>query len=303
MSDSATITRNAKSNLAFTLMDLPEEKRNRMACLYAFCRIVDDIVDEPGLTPDERHRALDRWLGIVDGNIEPQAGIEQEVHRLITELKLDREPIYGLIEGCRGDIAHRQPATRREMLDYCYKVACCTGLLSAPVMGASEAAHDYAIALGYALQIVNILRDVAEDNRKHGRIYLPADDMELFGVTAEDIAQQRTDYRTRQLFAYEAALAEKFFAEAEDLYQKLPVDDRNALIPAQAMSLIYHNILEKMQDDEYRVFERRYSVGNFRKVCFLLRARFSNVEMPSLPSIPGISDWPFFRDNKEKEDK
>ena len=76
MSDSATITRNAKSNLAFTLMDLPEEKRNRMACLYAFCRIVDDIVDEPGLTPDERHRALDRWLGIIDGNIEPQAGIE-----------------------------------------------------------------------------------------------------------------------------------------------------------------------------------------------------------------------------------
>ncbi len=297
MSESDTITRNAKSNLAFTLMDLPEERRIHMAQFYAFCRIVDDIVDEPGMTPGERHAALDRWASLVMGKEEPTEGIETEVCTLVRELALDPEPMLILIEGCRGDIAHRQPATRRELLDYAYKVAACVGITSAAVMGASPAAHGYAVALGYALQLVNILRDVAEDCRKHGRFYLPADDMELFGVTHEDIREQRYSYRMRQLLAYEAALAGKYFSEAEELYAALPVADRNALIPAQAMSLIYRNILDKMQADEYRIFERRYSVNNFRKLLFLLRARLGTVELPDL------TEWGIVRAFAGKEEK
>jgi phytoene synthase len=95
-------------------------------------------------------------------------------------------------------------------------------------------------------------------------------------------------------------LAEKFFCEAEELYQQLPVEDRNALIPAQAMSLIYHKILTKMADNEYRVFDRRYSVNNFRKLWFLLRARLGTVEFPS---IPAITDWNFFKNDDPKADK
>ncbi len=292
MAESDTITRNAKSNLAFTLMDLPEAKRVHMAQFYAFCRIIDDIVDEPGMTPEERHAALDRWVSLVTGGVAPEPGIESEVCTLVSELELDTAPMLTLIEGCRGDIAHRQPATRREMLEYAYKVASCVGITSAAVMGASPAAKDYAVALGYALQLVNILRDVAEDCRKHGRIYLPADDMELFGVTVEDIREQRYSYRMRQLLAYEAAIADKYFSEAEELYAKLEVADRNALIPAQAMSLIYHNILVKMQGDEYRIFERRYSVNNFRKLLFLLRARMRTIELPDLSS---MSEWGILR--------
>lgn len=294
MSDADKITRNAKSNLAFTLMDLPEERRQHMARLYAFCRIVDDIVDEPGMTSDERHRALNRWTEVVTGQDLPAEGIESEVRKLITELELDTAPLMELLDGCRSDIAHKQPATRTELLRYAYKVAACVGIASAAVMGASPAARNYAIALGYALQMVNILRDIAEDWRKHGRIYLPADDMELFGVKAEDIYNQRYNYRMRQLLAYEAALAEKFFCEAEEYYQELSVEDRNCLIPAQAMSLIYHTILEKMQDDEYRVFERRYSINNFRKLWFLLRARIGSIEFP------GIADWGFLYNEKKQ---
>ena len=121
--------------------------------------------------------------------------------------------------------------------------------------------------------------------------------MELFGVTREDIYEQRYNYRMRHLLAYEAALAEKFFGEAEELYQNLSVEDRNALIPAQAMSLIYHTILEKMQDDEYRVFERRYGVGPFRKLWFLLRARVGAVELP----LPSLADWAFFKSDSDKK--
>ena len=293
MTEADTITNNAKSNLAFTLMDLPDERRQNMARLYAFCRIVDDIVDEPGMTGDERHAALNRWVDIITCKASPLPGIEEEVQKLMVEMELDTAPLLELIEGCRSDISPRQPATRQELLHYAYRVAACVGISSAAVMGASPAARDYAMALGYALQLVNILRDVAEDCRKHGRVYLPADDMELFGVTVDDIYNQRYNYRMRQLLAYEAALAEKYFCESEELYQAMSVEDRNALIPAQAMKLIYHNVLEKMQDDEYRVFERRYNVNNFRKLWFLLRARIGSFEFPS------IAEWGFLYDQKK----
>ena len=246
---------------------------------------------------EERHAALDRWVAVISHATEPTPGIEQEVQSLVADLELDISPMLELIAGCRSDISPVQPATRRDMLNYAYKVAACVGITSAAVMGASPAARDYAIALGYALQLVNILRDVAEDCSKYGRIYLPAEDMELFGVTPEDIREQRCNHRMRHLLAYEAALAEGFFAEAEALYQTLSAEDRNALIPAQAMSLIYHTILEKMHDDEYRVFERRYAVGNFRKLWFMLRARMGTVELP----IPSLADWAFF--NKNNADK
>lgn len=297
MTESDTITRNAKSNLAFTLMDLPEDRRRHMAQFYAFCRIIDDIVDEPVMSNEERYAALERWEKVICGRVEPTPGIEKEVQTLVIEMELDVTPMLTLIAGCRSDITPVQPATRHELLAYAYKVASCVGITSATVMGASPAAQGYAVALGYALQLVNILRDVAEDCHKYGRVYLPADDMELFGVTVEDIREQRDSYRMRQLLAYEAALAEKFFGEAEELYQKLSVEDRNALVPAQAMSLIYHTILEKMRSDEYRVFERRYGVGNFRKLWFLLRARVGVVELP----IPSLADWSFFKSDSEKK--
>lgn len=294
MSDADTITKNAKSNLAFTLMDLPEERRQNMARLYAFCRIVDDIVDEPGMSQDERHAALDRWSDLITGKATPQPGIEAEVQKLVQKLNLDTKPLMELIAGCRSDIAPQQPRTREALLHYAYQVAACVGISSAAVMGASAAANKYAMALGYALQLVNILRDIAEDCREHGRVYLPAEDMALFGVTVDDLYNQRYNYRVRQLLAYEAALAEKYFCEAEELYQQLSVEDRNNLVPAQAMSLIYHTVLEKMQADEYRVFERRYSVNNFRKLWFLLRARFSSFEFPS------VAEWGFLYSEKKQ---
>lgn len=300
MSESDTITRNAKSNLAFTLVNLPEATRRHMAQFYAFCRIVDDIVDEPGMTPQERHTALNRWQGIVTGTEAPHAGIEAEVRGLMDELHLDPQPMLELIDGCRSDIEPQQPRTREDLLAYCYKVAACVGITSAQVMGADAEAHDYAVSLGYALQMVNILRDMAEDCHRHGRFYIPLADMELFGVTHDDIRQEHYNYRMRQLLAYEAALAEKFFYESDDLYQQMSVANRNALVPAQAMKLIYRTILEKMQADEYRVFERRYSVNNFRKLWFMLRARIGTVELPNLP---GLTEWGFMKPEEEEEDE
>lgn len=310
MAESDNITQKSKSNLAFTLVNLNEETRQHMAQFYAFCRLVDDIVDEPGMSKEERHLALDRWEQIIQHNVLACDEIEEEVSGLVEKLQLDISPMLQLIDGCRGDIDHQQPKNREELLSYAYQVAACVGITSACVMGASVKARPYAIALGNALQFVNIIRDVSQDYDEHKRIYLPKADMELFGVTEQHLIEKKNDYRLRTLLSYETALAEKYFAEAHELYEELSLEDRNALIPAQAMSHIYFTILEKIRDAQYDIFSQQYSVSNVKKLWFILRARINTVELPAFPS---LAQWGFLKNinisnssqnsaNKEKKD-
>ncbi len=275
MSQARSITSKAKSNLAFALIDLPETERRHMAEFYAFCRTVDDIVDEPGMQEKERHEALNRWVRVITaGDSVPElTELEEDIVGLIKELNLDTAPMLQLIDGCRSDIRQQQPATREELLRYTYRVACCVGLSSARIMGAGEQAYPYAIALGHALQMVNIIRDVAEDYNKDGRIYLPKADMSAFGYTASDLAHGVYNDSLRNLLQHEAALAEDFFRRAEEEYAKLCPEDKAALKPAQAMSLIYHTILDKMKADDFRIFDIRYRVNTFHKLWLLFRAR------------------------------
>lgn len=273
MSQAAEITRKAQSNLAFALIDLPETERRHMAEFYAFCRTVDDIVDEPGMTPEERHSALNRWEQVVLGTADSLDELENDVAQVIKELNLDTIPMMKLIAGCRADIAPVQPKSRKELLEYTYCVAACVGLTSARILGASEAAFPYAVALGHALQMVNIIRDVAEDYKQHGRVYLPEDDLLQFQYSVQDIADCVHSPNLQALLQYEAELAEQFFKEAEDLYSHLSLQDRNALIPAQAMALIYGNILAKMKDDGFHIYAKRYRLNTFQKLWYLFRAR------------------------------
>ena len=110
MTQAQTITSKAKSNLAFALIDLPEEERRHMAEFYAFCRTVDDIVDEPGMTPRERHDALNRWIEVINGgDVLELTELEEDIIALIQDLELDTTPMLHLIEGCRSDICQQQP--------------------------------------------------------------------------------------------------------------------------------------------------------------------------------------------------
>ncbi|MEG2236808.1 MAG: phytoene/squalene synthase family protein [Akkermansia sp.] len=272
-SQASTITRKAKSNLAFALIDLPEEERRHMAEFYAFCRLVDDIVDEPGMTPEQRHDALNRWISVVTQQASELNELEADLTRLITELKLDLAPMLRLIEGCRGDIAPVQPKNKEELLAYTYSVASCVGLTSARILGASEAAFPYAVSLGHALQLVNIIRDMSEDYHQHERIYMPADDMKKYGYTVEDIKNKVHSPALTKMLRHEAKLARQFFTEAENIYTTLSPEDKSALIPAQAMSLIYGTILDKMKDDGFNIYAKRYRVNTFHKLWLLFRAR------------------------------
>lgn len=273
MSQAKEITSKAKSNLAFALIDLPEAERRHMAEFYAFCRTVDDLVDEPGYTEEERSASLDRWEMVILGQAQLLNELEQDVANLVNDLGLDVKPMLSIIEGCRMDIRQKQPQTREELLEYSYRVASCVGLTCLPILGASSKAKDYAITLGHALQMVNIIRDVAEDYFKHNRVYLPARDMERFGYTIEDISKSVYSKNLHDLLEYEALFAGQLFKEAEAMYAGFPAKDKSALIPAQAMALIYSTILAKMKADGFHVFAKRYRVNTFHKLWLLFRAK------------------------------
>ncbi len=273
MSQAKEITSKAKSNLAFALIDLPEAERRHMAEFYAFCRTVDDLVDEPGYTEEERSASLDRWEMVILGQAQLLNELEQDVANLVNDLGLDVKPMLSIIEGCRMDIRQKQPGTREELLEYSYRVASCVGLTCLPILGASPKAKDYAITLGHALQMVNIIRDVAEDYFKHNRVYLPAEDMERFGYTIEDISKSVYSKNLHDLLEYEALFAGRLFKEAEAMYAGFSARDKSALIPAQAMALIYSTILAKMKADGFHIFAKRYRVNTFHKLWLLFRAK------------------------------
>lgn len=267
MSDAADITRRAKSNLAFALKVLPPERRDEAVTFYAFCRTIDDLADDPALPVAERGAALARWEdGLRHGFAAPdslQAGVVAWRDRL----GIPNDLLLAIIDGCRMDLHPQRFGTWDDLRQYTWKVACAVGLVSVRVFGATApAAESYAVALGHALQLTNILRDVGEDLANGCRIYLPLADLNRFQYTERDLVGRVHDGRFLALMAFEAERAEGLFREAAAL---LPAADRRALLPAEIMREIYQTLLGKMREDRFRVFDRRYRLSAARKLAIL----------------------------------
>lgn len=270
------ITRSAKSNLAFAFAGLPRDKKRDLTVFYAFCRVIDDIADEIGPEPEQKNKDLDHWKSLVSESphFPAQPGLEQEVQELLVNPDIDRDAMLGIIEGCRSDILPSRFQTIDDLLQYTYKVASCVGIVSATLFGASKEAREYAIALGHALQLTNILRDVGEDWTKEQRIYLPLADMAACGYSDKDLENSVRNEAFFDLMALESSRAEKFYAEAHRLYNALSYKDRRALAPALAMDLIYHDILNKMVSGKFQIFDTRYKLSKWRKIRHLISAVF-----------------------------
>ncbi len=270
MSNAAqTITRKAKSNLAFALRVLPPEQRADAVVFYAFCRQVDDIADDPGIPLDQRCAGLDGWShGLSDGFDNP-GEIQQATVDLRDRLGIPNELLLEIIDGCRADLQPQRFQTWPELQGYNRKVACAVGLVSIRIFGCTDpGAEDYAVALGHALQLTNIIRDVGEDLANGGRIYLPLEELARFGYTEQYLAKQIHDDRFLALMAFQADRATELFAEAGRL---LPASDRRALRPAGIMHSIYSKLLGKMRADSFRVFDRRYQLSKPRMLAILAR--------------------------------
>ena len=265
MTDSAEITRQAKSNLAFALQILPKDRRDGMVTFYAFCRVVDDLADDTEKPLEAREAALAAWQeGLEKGFANPDP-LQAEVVALIGRYAIPVHLLTAIIEGCRMDLRPQRFGTWEDLSQYTWKVACAVGLASLKVFGATDPASErYAVTLGHALQLTNILRDVGEDLSNGGRIYLPLADFARFQYSERDLVGRVHDGRFMAMMAYQADRASAFYREAVEV---MPKSDARALVPAEIMRSIYQTLLEKMRKGGFKVFDQRYRLSRARKMA------------------------------------
>lgn len=266
------ITRRSKSNLAFAFISLPAERRRDMTLFYAFCRVVDDIADDPGRPPEVKQQQLDEWKATLEqplANPTPQ-GLSGDILRLIQKYQLPPEHFLDIIRGVEMDLTIKRYDTFEELRQYCYRVASVVGLVSIEIFGYQHpSCRDYAIQLGLALQVTNILRDVGRDLDEDNRIYLPAEDMERFDYSPEkDLVGRVYDRRFINLMDFEAERAEIFYQKA---CAALHPGDRRSMVAAEIMRKIYYRVLQRMRADSYRVFEKKYRLGKVAKLWIAFR--------------------------------
>ncbi len=246
---------------------LPLKKRSAIRALYAFCRRTDDLVDRSGATRAE----LEAWRAQVQMPSEQQSDPVLLVWTKVREqYGIDQRYEQELIDGVRMDLDKRHYETWEDLEEYCYLVASTVGLLSMPVIGTAtgasfEQARPYAIRLGIALQLTNILRDVGEDAER-GRVYMPEEDLARFGLSRCDILQGVNDERFKDLMRFEIARARKIFDEALPGIGMLSAGTRPAV---GAAALLYRAILDEIERIDYDVHRRRAHTSGLRKVLML----------------------------------
>jgi 15-cis-phytoene synthase len=257
------ITRASKSNLAFAFIAMSGVRRRDITTFYAFCRVIDDIADDNQRDRETKRRELALWRQSLRGQATGEQSLAKPVRDLMSRYPITPEMLEEIITGVEMDIDIHRYATWDELRVYCHRVASAVGLVSIEIFGYRNLrCREYAIALGLALQVTNIIRDVVRDLRAD-RIYLPGEDLVRFGYTEEDLRNGVTDTRFIQVMNFEADRAEKFFAEATRL---LPREDHRAMLPAEIMRSIYQALLRRMKLDNFRMFEKDYRLSKTEKV-------------------------------------
>jgi len=240
----ARIVRSSGSSFAAAFWMLPAERRRALHAVYAFCRLADDIADDPEVRED-RNLLIARWRDELSaaylGKSEHPVGIAlgDAVHRF----RLPQEIFFELLHGVESDLRGETIERFEDLRLYCYRVASTVGLLVVRLLGCrSPGAYAYAETLGIAVQLTNVLRDVGAD-ASDGRIYLPREDLERFGVTKASVLAREPSEELRLLLAFEAERARIHFERATQL---LPAEDRRRLRAAQAMGAIYRTLLGEL---------------------------------------------------------
>lgn len=266
---SAQIARQAKSNLAFALGCLPKERKRDMITFYAFCRVVDDIADDPGRSEEEKERELAHWRKCVLEGAPPGDSVLDEALDLPKKYGFPRAWMAEIIEGVASDITRLRYETFEELRAYCYKVASVVGLVSIEIFGHERPeTRDYAINLGYALQLTNIIRDVGQDAREMGRIYLPLEDLRQFQVQEADLINGAAGERLKKLLDFEYRRARGYYEAAR---KALPPEDRKHMVASEIMAEIYSTILESLKRERYPVFQKRARLSGARKAWILAK--------------------------------
>jgi len=252
------LTKKSGSNFYYSFLFLPRKRRAAMYTVYAFCKEVDNAVDEPpvGSNPQEELR---RWRAELDAAYRgtPTFPVTISLAEHVRALSIPQAYFEELIKGVEMDLTASRYASFQDLSLYCYRVASVVGLICLHIFGpTSPRAQDYAVNLGIAFQLTNILRDIGTDSAQ-GRIYLPQEDLSKFGCTDQTILQRQESDATRELFHFETKRAHEYYAKAQAAFEDLPSNDQHALTVAEIMRAVYSRILKKIEEPRHRIFGPR----------------------------------------------
>ena len=258
----ANITRQSKSNLALAFISLGRERKRDINIFYAFCRVVDDIADSSELDVAEKRQRLEAWREMLRSAIPGEPALAHEVRCLIDKYSLSVEMLEEIISGVEMDLSISRYATFEELRVYCYRVASVVGLVSIEIFGyRNPACKEYALQLGLALQMTNIIRDIGKDLR-NGRIYLPHEDLARCEYSETELKDRQYNERFVRLMAFEAQRARQFFSSAA---ASLPPEDRRSMVAAEIMGSVYRGLLRRIELDKFHVFEKEYRLSKLEK--------------------------------------
>ena len=252
------------SSFYYSFLFLPPERRRAITALYAFCREVDDIVDEC-TDAGVAHTKLAWWrqelVRLYAG--EPQHPVARALQPALQPFGIKHDYLAEIIAGMEMDLSQNRYRDFAALEQYCHRVAGVVGLLAASLFGYRDGQTlDYAHTLGLAFQLTNIIRDVGEDSRK-GRIYLPMSELQQFDVSAADILSARQTDNFARLMAFQIERAERYYAAA---FEKLPEVDRKSQRPGLVMAAIYRTLLREIEADGCRVLTQRTALTPVRKL-------------------------------------
>ena len=258
--NAATITRQSKSNLALAFISLGRERKRDIIVFYAFCRVIDDIADSAELTLAEKQLRLAKWRHMLQAVAPDEPPLARDVRRLIEKYSLPVCMFEEIIAGVEMDLSIRRYATFEELRVYCYRVASAVGLVSIEIFGyRNSGCKQYAIELGLALQMTNIIRDVGKDLQD-----LPQEDLARFGYSETELQNRQYNECFLSLMEFETSRAREFFSRAA---AALPSEDRRAMAPAEIMASIYRGLLRQMELDKFRIFEKEYQLSKVEKAA------------------------------------
>lgn len=282
MQESQSITRKSASNLTLGFRLLPRAKRDGMSALYAFCREVDDVADDESIPVERRREQLAHWRQDVKracSNESPRYPVNRELQSAIIQYRLPFEYFDDLIRGVEMDLDIKRYGDYEQLELYCYRVASVVGLLSIEIFGyQNPICRDYAIYLGKALQMTNILRDVRSDAER-GRIYLPLSELRRFNVTPDEIFRFEYSPRFVELATSVAQRARNFYRLARET---LPPADRRSMVAAELMGTVYWRLLGKLERHHFNVFgPKKTRLNSGQKLLLILRTwyRFASGAM------------------------
>jgi phytoene synthase len=260
--NAAAITRQSKSNLALAFVSLGRERKRDITIFYAFCRVVDDIADSTELSVIGKQERLANWRQMLRTGAPDEPLLARDVRQLMDKYSLPPDMLEEIIAGVEMDLSIARYPTFDALRVYCYRVASAVGLVSIEIFGyRNPRCREYAIELGLALQMTNIIRDVWKDFQT-GRIYLPQEDLVRFRYSEADLAKRQYNVHFIRLMQFEASRAREFFSRAA---AELPSEDRRAMAPAEIMRSIYRALLRRIELDNFRVFEKEYRLSKPEK--------------------------------------